>query len=62
MAEFNDAKRPQDVDGSAGLLIPGSFGHPTATRARVKREGKYTRDNVILINDLIRGVSSDIEG
>jgi hypothetical protein len=60
MVTFGDSERPQIDEEEARILLPGTFVHPSITRLRVKREGSYSRDNIILINDLIRGVSSDV--
>lgn len=61
MLQIGDAGRGQEQEDDArGLLLPGNFTHPTVTRLKVKREASYTRDSVIHINDIIRGVTSDL--
>ena len=53
-------RQDNEVEMAKGLLIPGTYYNDTSMRIRIKNEIKYSTNNVIRINDLIRGVSSDI--
>jgi hypothetical protein len=63
MLQIGDVAR--DVKGAEKarqLLLPGVFEHPTAVRAghMTKDRMAYSAKTVEVVNDLIRGVSSDL--
>lgn len=55
------SKQSGEADAAKGILLPGTYHNAFSTMVKMKSEVNYSANNVILINDLIRGVSSDIE-
>jgi len=53
-------KQSNEADIAKSFLLPGMYINPTKTRLKMKNEVKYSAENVMLINDIIRGVSSEL--
>lgn len=50
----------QDTESARDILIPGNYYSADMTRMSLKKEVRYSKDNVGKINDMIRGVSSEL--
>lgn len=50
----------KETEGAQKMLMPGSYTNHTASRITLKKNAQYSLDNVKQINEIIRGVSSEL--
>lgn len=50
----------KDTEHAKDILIPGNYYAPNLTMINLKSKVNYSKDNVSKINDIIRGVSSEL--
>jgi hypothetical protein len=53
-------KQCEEEQEAKTMLLSGVYKNPSFTRIKMKNEVEYSTENVILINDVLRGVSSEL--
>ena len=53
-------KQLEEAVGARNMLSPGSYTNHTRSRMTLKKEAKYSLENINAINEIIRGVSSEL--
>lgn len=53
-------KSYEEEEAAKDIMLAGTYQNPNHVRINIKKSMRYSMDNVILINEIIRGVSSEL--